>query len=196
MFCGDMAIQNVIGDAARGATWVSIHNGGGCGWGEVTNGGFGHVLDGSEEAAKRCRNFLPWDVCNGVSRRSWAGNENAMMQIQEEMDREQRLRVTMPTFAKQDLLELMCKEDEVDFDQVLKGCNVATMKRGAKVAYGMVEDAVIGIKEGKIAFVGSARDDVAKKAVAECKNVKNLGGALVTPGLIDCHTHVLYGGDR
>ena len=88
MFTADMAIQNVLGDAARGATWVSIHNGGGCGWGEVINGGFGMVLDGSADCRRRCENMLHWDVCNGVTRRSWAGNDNAMMTIKDEMERE------------------------------------------------------------------------------------------------------------
>jgi len=107
-FCADMAIQNVIGDAARGATWVSIHNGGGCGWGEGINGGFGMVLDGTIETEEKCKNMLHWDVCNGVSRRSWAGNENAMMTIREEMEREAKLQVTMPEWVDDDLLVKAC----------------------------------------------------------------------------------------
>jgi urocanate hydratase len=75
-----MAIQNVIGDSFRGATWVSIHNGGGVGWGEVINGGFGMVLDGSKEASRRLQSMLFWDVNNGISRRSWARNEGAFLQ--------------------------------------------------------------------------------------------------------------------
>merc|ERR1711871_1199778 len=76
-FCADMAVQNAIGDAMRGATWVALHNGGGVGWGEVMNGGFGLVIDGSDAAGQRARNMLNWDVNNGVCRRSWAGNDNA-----------------------------------------------------------------------------------------------------------------------
>lgn len=85
MFCADMAIHNVIGDAARGATWVSIHNGGGVGWGEVINGGFGMVLDGSQAAASQASSMLHWDVNNGVARRAWAKNENARLAIENEM---------------------------------------------------------------------------------------------------------------
>uniref|UniRef100_A0AAR2KE69 Urocanate hydratase n=1 Tax=Pygocentrus nattereri TaxID=42514 RepID=A0AAR2KE69_PYGNA len=95
-FCADMAVQNVIGDAFRGATWVSLHNGGGVGWGEVINGGFGLVLDGSEEAGKRARTMLNWDVSNGVARRCWSGNSNAYETIQLTMEDQPHLRVTMP----------------------------------------------------------------------------------------------------
>ena len=95
-FCADMAIQNVIGDSFRGATWVSIHNGGGVGWGEVINGGFGMVVDGSEEAARHIRNMLFWDVNNGISRRAWARNKGSMDAIRREMERTPQLRVTMP----------------------------------------------------------------------------------------------------
>jgi urocanate hydratase len=86
MFCADMAIHNVIGDAARGATWVSIHNGGGVGWGEVTNGGFGMVLDGSQEARDKAASMLYWDVNNGVARRAWARNDNARLAITRDME--------------------------------------------------------------------------------------------------------------
>jgi len=103
--CGDMAIQNVIGDAARGATWVSIHNGGGVGWGEVTNGGFGLVLDGSEEAGRNAVTMLGWDVNNGIARRAWGGNDNAILAIQRSMEVEPRLRVTVPHRADPTLLE-------------------------------------------------------------------------------------------
>ena len=81
-FCADMAIQNVIGDSCRGATWVSIHNGGGVGWGEVINGGFGMLVDGSDQAGQRARSMLFWDVNNGVSRRAWCGNDNAIFATQ------------------------------------------------------------------------------------------------------------------
>jgi urocanate hydratase len=95
-FTADMAIQNVIGDSFRGATWVSIHNGGGVGWGEVINGGFGMVLDGTPEASKRLQNMLFWDVNNGISRRSWARNENAIFAIKRAMQTESLLKVTIP----------------------------------------------------------------------------------------------------
>ena len=100
----DMAVQNVIGDAFRGATWVSIHNGGGVGWGEVINGGFGMVIDGSEDAARRIREMLLWDVNNGIARRSWARNEGAVEAIRREMDRTPGLRVTLPNYADDDII--------------------------------------------------------------------------------------------
>jgi len=95
-FTADMAIHNVIGDSFRGATWVSIHNGGGVGWGEVINGGFGMVLDGSKEASKRLKSMLFWDVNNGISRRSWARNEGAIFAIKRAMEIEPNLKVTLP----------------------------------------------------------------------------------------------------
>jgi len=95
-FTADMAIQNVIGDSFRGATWVSIHNGGGVGWGEVTNGGFGMFLDGSKEADRRLKMMLHWDVNNGVSRRNWARNEEASFAIKRAMKKEKNLKVTLP----------------------------------------------------------------------------------------------------
>ena len=100
----DMAVQNVIGDAFRGATWVSIHNGGGVGWGEVVNGGFGMVIDGSEEADRRIREMLFWDVNNGIARRSWARNEGALAAIRREMERTPELRVTLPEAADEALV--------------------------------------------------------------------------------------------
>jgi len=103
-FTADMAIQNVIGDSFRGATWVSIHNGGGVGWGEVINGGFGMVLDGSIEASKRLKQMLFWDVNNGISRRSWARNEGAVFAIKRAMETEPNLKVTLPNFVDDDLL--------------------------------------------------------------------------------------------
>jgi urocanate hydratase len=104
-FCADMAIQNCIGDSFRGATWVSIHNGGGTGWGEAINGGFGLVLDGSEDASKRAKNMLFWDVNNGVARRSWSGNENAEDTIKRAMELEPLLRVTIPEHAKDEVID-------------------------------------------------------------------------------------------
>jgi urocanate hydratase len=102
-FTSDMAIHNVIGDSFRGATWVSIHNGGGVGWGEVINGGFGMVLDGSKDASKRLKQMLFWDVNNGISRRSWARNEGAIFAIKRAMDIEPNLKVTLPNVVDEDL---------------------------------------------------------------------------------------------
>ena len=104
-FTADMAVQNVIGDSFRGATWVSIHNGGGVGWGEVINGGFGMVLDGSAEADRRLRSMLLWDVNNGIARRSWARNRGAVAAITREMERTPGLVVTMPEEAEDRLIE-------------------------------------------------------------------------------------------
>ena len=104
-FTADMAVQNVIGDAFRGATWVSVHNGGGVGWGEVINGGFGMVLDGSEEADRRIRQMLHWDVNNGIARRSWARNREAMTAIEREMERSPELVVTLPEVADDALID-------------------------------------------------------------------------------------------
>ncbi|WP_435625225.1 urocanate hydratase [Flagellimonas sp.] len=103
-FTADMAIHNVIGDSFRGATWVSIHNGGGVGWGEVMNGGFGLVLDGSTEASNRLKNMLFYDVNNGISRRSWARNEEALFAIKREMKRTPNLKVTLPHLVETDIL--------------------------------------------------------------------------------------------
>ena len=105
-FTSDMAIQNVIGDSFRGATWVSIHNGGGVGWGEVINGGFGMVLDGSKEASKRLESMLFWDVNNGISRRSWARNENAIFAIKRAMATQPLLKITIPNIVNDELLNL------------------------------------------------------------------------------------------
>ncbi|TGD56900.1 urocanate hydratase [Flavobacterium humi] len=103
-FTADMAIQNVIGDSFRGATWVSIHNGGGVGWGEVINGGFGMVLDGSPAASRRLESMLFWDVNNGISRRSWARNEGAIFAIKRAMETQPLLKVTIPTIVDDSLL--------------------------------------------------------------------------------------------
>lgn len=104
-FTADMAIHNVIGDSFRGATWVSIHNGGGVGWGEVMNGGFGMLLDGSSDADARLRNMLHYDVNNGIARRSWARNENAQFAIKREMERNGKLKVTLAQNANDGLIE-------------------------------------------------------------------------------------------
>jgi urocanate hydratase len=100
-FTADMSMHNVIGDSFRGATWVSIHNGGGVGWGEVINGGFGLVLDGSEDASKRVKNMLFYDVNNGISRRSWARNKEALFAIKREMKRTPTLKVTLPNIVEE-----------------------------------------------------------------------------------------------
>jgi len=112
-FTADMAIQNVIGDSFRGATWVSIHNGGGVGWGEVINGGFGMLLDGSAEADRRLKMMLHWDVNNGISRRSWARNEGAMFAIKRAMEIEPKLKVTIPELVEDELINDVFKKDLV-----------------------------------------------------------------------------------
>jgi len=104
-FTSDMAIHNVIGDSFRGATWVSIHNGGGVGWGEVINGGFGMVLDGTKEASKRLKQMLFWDVNNGISRRSWARNDGAIFAIKRAMESEPNLKVTLPNQVDDQLFD-------------------------------------------------------------------------------------------
>ncbi|MBQ6869975.1 MAG: urocanate hydratase [Alistipes sp.] len=101
----DMAVHNVIGDSFRGATWVSIHNGGGVGWGEVINGGFGMVIDGSEQSEQHIRQMLLWDVNNGIARRSWARNEGAIAAIRREMERTPELKVTLPNFVSDNVIK-------------------------------------------------------------------------------------------
>jgi urocanate hydratase len=104
-FTADMAVQNFVGDSFRGATWISLHNGGGVGWGEVINGGFGMLLDGSPEADRRLKMMLHWDVNNGIARRSWARNEEAMFAIKREMERTPDLKVTLPNIADEEILK-------------------------------------------------------------------------------------------
>jgi urocanate hydratase len=104
-FCADMAVQNVIGDSFRGATWVSLHNGGGVGWGEVMNGGFGMVVDGTAESDENVKEMLFWDVNNGIARRSWARNQGSMDAIRREMERRPDLKVTMPNLVDDDIIE-------------------------------------------------------------------------------------------
>jgi urocanate hydratase len=110
-FTGDMAVQNVIGDSFRGATWVSLHNGGGVGWGEVINGGFGMVLDGSPETTEKLKMMLHWDVNNGIARRSWARNKEALFAARREMDRSPGLQITMPAIADENLIEEIFKNN-------------------------------------------------------------------------------------
>jgi imidazolonepropionase len=148
------------------------------------------VLDGSDECKARCEDMLHWDVCNGVSRRSWAGNDNAMLTIREEMDREKKLLVTMPTFAEDALLEACTgNAGKTRYDLVLTNCRVATMA-GSGTDCGIVEDATVAVLDGKIAFVGPSSVQLVSDDIVDC------GGNLVTPGLIDCHTHIVYGGNR
>ena len=108
-FTADMAVQNVIGDSFRGATWVSIHNGGGVGWGEVINGGFGMVLDGSADTSRKLKMMLHWDVNNGIARRSWARNKGAMFTLKREMERTPGLKVTIPYIADDNMIEDVIK---------------------------------------------------------------------------------------
>lgn len=106
-FCADMAVQNVIGDSFRGATWVSLHNGGGVGWGEVINGGFGMVIDGSADSDRHISEMLFWDVNNGIARRAWARNEGSIHSIEREMQRSHGLQVTMPSIVDDDIINLI-----------------------------------------------------------------------------------------
>ena len=111
-FTADMAIQNVIGDSFRGATWVSIHNGGGVGWGEVINGGFGMTLDGSEDADRRLKQMLHWDVNNGIARRSWARNESAVFAIKRAMQENPNLVITLPNLTDEKMMDWLFEEME------------------------------------------------------------------------------------
>ena len=104
MFTADMAVQNFVGDSFRGATWVSLHNGGGVGWGEVINGGFGLYIDGSEKSGRAIESMIPWDVENGIARRSWARNDEAMWTIKRAMDNDSNLNVTMPNIVDENIL--------------------------------------------------------------------------------------------
>jgi urocanate hydratase len=104
-FTADMSIHNVIGDSFRGATWVSIHNGGGVGWGEVINGGFGMLLDGTKESEKKLKNMLLYDVNNGIARRSWARNNEAIFAIKREMERTPNLKITLPNLVEETILK-------------------------------------------------------------------------------------------
>lgn len=111
-FCADMAVQNVIGDSFRGATWVSLHNGGGVGWGEVINGGFGMVIDGSADSARHIEEMLLWDVNNGIARRSWARNEGAIFAIKRQMERTPLLKVTLPNLADKEFIEQVYNDNK------------------------------------------------------------------------------------
>ena len=108
-FTADMAVHNFVGDAFRGATWVSLHNGGGVGWGEVINGGFGMVIDGTKKSARKIKNMLHWDVNNGIARRSWARNDEAIFAIKRAMDANENLKVTLPSIADDSLINQVVK---------------------------------------------------------------------------------------
>ena len=108
-----MAIHNVIGDSFRGATWVSIHNGGGVGWGEVMNGGFGMLLDGSDAAQTNLEKMLFYDVNNGIARRSWARNENSLFAIKRQMDKTPNLQVTLPSLVEKNILDNLINNNNV-----------------------------------------------------------------------------------
>merc|ERR1711991_491116 len=103
ILCADMAVQNFVGDSFRGATWVALHNGGGTGWGEAVNGGFGLVLDGSSDAERRAQQMLFWDVNNGVTRRAWAGHANANLPIDIAMEAEPALKITKASVLSDEL---------------------------------------------------------------------------------------------
>ena len=105
MFTADMAVQNFVGDSFRGATWVSLHNGGGVGWGEVINGGFGMLIDGSPQSESNLISMLDWDVNNGISRRAWARNQGAISAIKRAMELNPKLHVTIPEIAEDSLLD-------------------------------------------------------------------------------------------
>lgn len=111
MFTADMAVQNFVGDSFRGATWISLHNGGGVGWGEAINGGFGMLLDGSEDSERRLLSMLDWDVNNGVSRRAWARNSGAIFAIKRAMATNDRLKVTLPNIVADEVINLYFEED-------------------------------------------------------------------------------------
>jgi urocanate hydratase len=104
MWTADMAVQNFVGDAFRGATWVSLHNGGGVGWGQVMNGGFGMLLDGSDACEDRLQSMLHWDVNNGVARRAWARNDGANFAIKRAMAAEPKLSITLPKYADNEII--------------------------------------------------------------------------------------------
>ena len=111
MFTADMAVQNFVGDSFRGATWVSLHNGGGVGWGEVINGGFGLLIDGTEQSEINLTSMLDWDVNNGISRRAWARNEGAIFAIKRAMQNNSKLKVTIPEIADDKLINSIFEED-------------------------------------------------------------------------------------
>ena len=106
-----MSVQNFVGDAMRGATWVSLHNGGGVGWGEVSNGGFGMLIDGSDESERKLQSMLHWDVTNGVARRAWARNQERSNPSQQAMDINDQLRVTLPAIVQESVLDDLLKGD-------------------------------------------------------------------------------------
>ena len=111
MFTADMAVHNFVGDAFRGATWISLHNGGGVGWGEVINGGFGMLIDGSDDSERKLKSMLDWDVNNGISRRAWARNDGAIFAIKRAMENNPNLKVTLPNLTNEDLINSVYGDD-------------------------------------------------------------------------------------
>jgi len=107
MFTADMAVHNFVGDSFRGATWVSLHNGGGVGWGEVINGGFGMIIDGSERAKANIESMISWDVNNGIARRSWARNAGAKFAIKKAMERNNKLEITISNLVDENILDFL-----------------------------------------------------------------------------------------
>ena len=112
MFTADMAVQNFVGDSFRGATWISLHNGGGVGWGEVINGGFGLLIDGSQDSERKLLSMLDWDVNNGISRRAWARNDGAVYAIKRAMELNPLLKVTLPNIAEDKLIDSFYRGDK------------------------------------------------------------------------------------
>ena len=112
MFTADMAVHNFVGDSFRGATWVSLHNGGGVGWGEVINGGFGLLIDGSKESERKLLSMLDWDVNNGITRRAWARNDGAIFAIKRAMDSNPKLKVTLPNLTTDNIIDSVYGGDE------------------------------------------------------------------------------------
>jgi hypothetical protein len=224
-FTADMAVQNALGDAARGATWVALHNGGGVGWGEVINGGFGLVLDGSIDAGRRASAMLAWDVSNGLARRAWSGHPEAQAVVTDEMHRQPGLLVTMPVAADAAVIASALAKPPQDISEsrhgapaqpqgedlvlphlpsashprvelLLVNCRVATMSTSIGVPYGMIEDAAIVVGADGLLAAVCERAHLPKGIETYASRVTDLEGALVTPGLIDCHTHIVYGAEE
>lgn len=193
-FTADMAVHNVIGDAMRGATWVSLHNGGGVGWGQVINGGFGMLLTGSIKDNKKAELMLNWDVCNGITRRSWSGNNNALITIKDEVKRIDNLDVTIPYNVDKDLIKsLLTNYPQKNIllkpcKKILYNCKIATMVGDN---YGFIDADSIGINHNGV--INFLEKNLNHNLSFECIDLK---GKLVTPSLIDCHTHIVYAGNR
>ena len=109
MFTADMAVHNFVGDSFRGATWTSLHNGGGVGWGEVINGGFGLFIDGTDDCSERIKSMISWDVINGLARRSWARNSGAIRTVKNAVQTDEKLKITIPNLVDDDVLDIIFK---------------------------------------------------------------------------------------